>query len=399
MKQKKSYRILYIASYFNVKNSSASIRNNSLAKGLISCGSSVDVLTVRWPENLVSDYFNAERNWTSITYSDLREISINSRLGSNLKIENKLFERIKKIIKDFLFFPDICYRWRKEIVIKNLDYDLIISSSDTKSSHFVGLEIHKKCPNTPWIQIWGDPWASDTNSPNYMKWLISQQEKRLISYADKVVYVSEPTLTEMKRIYCEYTSKLFYIPRGFYTSVISDNSLRDKNVYHLVYTGLIGKGRNIFYLAKAIDRYNLSAQRKIEIDVYGKFPSSLELEMTEYKSLNIYRSVDYEDIASIYAQADGLLYLSNSANVTQIPGKLYDYLGTQKSIVCLVYDEQDEVSKFLKTFDRCLLLKNEYQIISSKLNKVVEKMEQEWDIDERFSPNYISSQLLSLLGD
>ena len=52
----------------------------------------------------------------------------------------------------------------KKVIIKE-KFDLIISSSDPKSSHLIAESLIKNNPNitNKWIQYWGDPFASDIN--------------------------------------------------------------------------------------------------------------------------------------------------------------------------------------------------------------------------------------------
>ena len=61
--------ILYVTTSYLLKNNSASIRNNSLVKGLLELGYNVDVYTVKWPDELLSSYFVKE-NIGNIYYSE-----------------------------------------------------------------------------------------------------------------------------------------------------------------------------------------------------------------------------------------------------------------------------------------------------------------------------------------
>lgn len=393
-----SMKILYITSLYDLKNSSAAIRNNSLVKGLLELGHIVDVWTVRWPSDLQSDFFIKESNYSTITRFELSDISLNDSFKKSVRISNPFINTIKKNIKKILFFPDVCRSWKNVKVDENelLKYDLLISSSDMKSSHFLADKIKDINEQLPWVQIWGDPWSTDVNTPFYLKCISKYFEKRILRRGDLVFYVSLPTTKEMKILFPEFSDKINYVPRGYYSSVANPAERISKD-YHIVYTGALNEKRNIFNLAIVLDKYNKSHDKKILIDVYGTFSDDLKTEMLKFESLQLHKDVDYEKIPEIYSNSDALLYLSNGSSTTQIPGKLYDYFGTQKSVICLVYDQNDEISKFLKTFSRCLLLENSISAIEDNLKTLELSLNSVWDIDDAFSPISIARQMIFLV--
>ena len=84
----------------------------------------------------------------------------------------------------------------------NEKFDYIISSSDSKTSHFIAREIIKSNNLiVPWIQIWGDPWSDDIGIKNcnfLTKYRIKKNEKKLLKEADKIFYISELTANKIK---------------------------------------------------------------------------------------------------------------------------------------------------------------------------------------------------------
>lgn len=391
-------KILYITSLYDLKNSSATIRNNSLVKGLLDLGCVVDVWTVKWPSDLQSDFFIKESNYSTITRFELSDISLNESFKKSVKISNLFINTIKGSIKKILFFPDVCRSWKNVKVDgdKLLEYDLLISSSDMKSSHFLADKIKYINEQLPWVQIWGDPWSTDVNTPFYLKCIAKYFEKRILRRGDLIFYVSLPTTKEMKKLFPNLSHKINYVPRGYYSSVANPAENRSKD-YHIIYTGALNEKRNIFNLAKVLDKYNRNHSKKIFIDVYGTFSDDLKSEILKFNSLQLYKDVDYEKIPDIYSNADALLYLSNGSSTTQIPGKLYDYFGTQKSVICLVYDQNDEISKFLKTFSRCVLFENSISAIEDNLEALELSLNSVWDIDSYFSPKSIAKQIIFLV--
>lgn len=391
-------KILYIASYYDVKNNSAAIRNNSMVKGLTECGCEVDVETVEWGEGSLSDYFRKENNGR-IRYSSLGTIGLNVSLKQKISVkQNKWVTWLKKKMKEIYFFPDICYPWKDKIDVRRYgEYDLLISSSDLKSSHYAARKIKAAYPDLPWIQIWGDPWADDVNVSFYLRPLIRRMESRLLQKADKVVYVSEPTAVRMKKRYAKLASKLAFVPRGYYTEAGQPGKKREGEPYQLVYTGIISYGRNISALLTALEAYNRQATVPVQLHLYGSFPAELSAEVKRFGCVVLHGVADYAKMPAVLGRADGLLYLSNRKGSTQIPGKLYDYMGGRCPVYCLVYDTEDAVSVFLKSFDRCLLVENKPEEIEKSLPHLVACMKKEYIPDPDYSPRHIAGRVLNLL--
>ena len=97
-------KILYISTLYEVANSSAAIRNNSLVKGMRELGYAVDILTVKWPNDLISNYFVNERNYDNIFRTELNEIRLNSNIKGKIKNTNKFVSLLKQNLKKIFFF-------------------------------------------------------------------------------------------------------------------------------------------------------------------------------------------------------------------------------------------------------------------------------------------------------
>lgn len=390
--------VLFITTLFDVINSSAAIRNNSLVKGMIENGCNIDIYTVKWPEEMQSRFFQKEGNG-NIYYTEIPSISINNKLKNSIKPSGEIFSIIKKTIKNIIFFPDICYRWNKIISIKNLEsYDLIITSSDFKSSHFVGKTIRKKYPAIPWIQIWGDPWSTDINTPFFLKPLIKLKETKLFKISDKIIFVSEPTANEMKKKHPDIKDKIAFIPRSYYFRVEKTKNVDNSLPIHIVYTGVIGLGRNIDEIIEAIIKYN---QRNESPKIILDFYSNINLNYEKYckcKYINFFGLLDFENMKSIYENADILLYISNGYRTTQIPGKFFDYLGTNLPILCLVNNKEDQIFSFISRHQQCLAVCNDRNSIYYQLNNIESLINKPITIDERYSPKFVAKQLLNSIN-
>ena len=389
-------RILFITTTYILKNSSAAIRNNSLVKGLVDLGYVVDVCTIQWSKELYSPFFEKEQNGC-IHYDQLPNLIRIAQIKRTQvrKSNNKWLTKFRGLLKKILFFPDECYEWTKIFEKKNLEqYMCLISSSDHKTSHFVGLKMKRQCSSLPWIQIWGDPWSTDVNTLPFMKVLISYYEKRLLKAADKIVYVSEATMHEMQTMYPMLSNKMYNVPRGYYFEINNHASVQEK--IRIVYTGVLSYGRDPFTLLSVVDAIKLLPSECV-IEFYGNIPFEMKEKMSRYPFVQFHESVDFEYMPDILASASILLYLSNKKGSSQIPGKLFDYMGTTKPILCLVSDELDSTSLFLKQFERCLVLENRESTIIENWSRIKELCSQQFTPEIKFSQKFIAAQIMRLL--
>lgn len=390
-------KILFITTSYILKNSSAAIRNNSLVKGLVELGYTVDVCTIQWSKELYSPFFEKEQNG-NIYYDQLPNLIRIAKIKNNQirKKDNKWLTKTRQLLKKILFFPDGCYEWIKKFrEIDVSQYMCVISSSDHKTSHFVGLKIKRLYPSLPWIQIWGDPWSTDVNTLCFMKPLIAYYEKKLISESDKVVYVSEVTMRDMQKKYPCYSEKMYTIPRGFYFEI--NSPIFNPTCMRIVYTGVISYGRNPLVLLKAINKLKLPLS-DCTVEFYGNIPLEMREQLNSFPFVKLYDSVDFEHMSTILASASILLYLSNKQGSSQIPGKLFDYMGTNKPILCLVSDEFEPTSMFLKQYERCIVLKNSESDICNNWSKIESACRNIYTPEEKFSPKNIASQVVDLLN-
>lgn len=387
-------KILYISSLIIKKSSSASIRNTGLIVGLIKNKINVDILTVKYPNELEDEYLKNKLINAKIHNTNLKILNeyLKGKFavkGGESNIFKNVFKIIKNLIKDIYFFPDVDKEWIKEFEELNInfkEYDLIITSSDTKTSHYIGEKIKKLYPNIVWFQIWGDPWSSDIGLSKLKKIRAKFKEKELLKKADRIFYVSPFTLNDLKNMYPEFSNKMKYISRGYLEEVKgSPKSERDKIV--ITYTGVLNKNRNILHFLKLLKEYNDKNLKNIEFNIYGNVDDSL-LKSIEVFSFVYYKgSVSFEEIKEVYKNSDYLLFIDNGSNTTQIPGKIYDYLGTNKKIICL-FKNKNEIYNYFKN-ELKLLTYQENEIDLLEILNSPERV-----INKRFSNDIISKKLI-----
>lgn len=389
-------KILYISDSYTQKGNSAAIRNNALVKGLISLGHTVDVLTVKYPDRDISPYLQNG----NIHYCELWNWTARDKMAAAAK-KNRIVDFLKaqyRAIRKVAVFPDLCYKWPSKInVAEYSDFDVIISSSDNKTSHFVGKKIKQANPSTHWLQIWGDPWYEDVNIKGVDKLRIPYYEKKILSLADKVVYISLPTAEFMKTKYPKFASKIFFVPRSYYNEYVYDVPEGDER--HIVYTGSIhaAYGRNMNDLIKAVESYNQKGNTKWMIDFYGFIDEQVK-ESLASEFVSFHKGVDMNALGSIYENSNVLLYISNKSSSTQIPGKLYDYLGTSSLVLCLVNNKTDGIATFIKGIgDKCYLVENKEKAIADSLEELDALSLKPFAPCHEFSPENIAGKIIEII--
>lgn len=393
-------KILYISSLILKKSSSASIRNTGLIKGLVENKIEVEIITIKYPEELEDNYLKKEIKNIRKYFCELKILNKYLNLKNNNvknKTENVLSEKfsikikniLKNFIKDIYFFPDVDKEWIKEFEKLNInykDYDLIISSSDTKTSHYIGEKIKEKYPEIPWFQIWGDPWGNDIGLKGLRKIFAKLKEKKLLEKADLIFYVSPFTLEEIKNRYINLENKIKYLSRGFLEEVYKEKS-NEKEII-VSYTGVLNQNRNISNFIQLIEDYNIKNTLKMKLDIYGNVDNNVLKDMKRFSCVEYFGNISFEKIKNVYKQSDYLLFVDNGKNTTQIPGKIYDYLGTNNKIICLFREKNEIYEYFKKELGLLVYQENEIDIISI-LNSP------ERDVDERFSNKIIVKKLIN----
>lgn len=380
-------RILYITSYPLEYSSSANMRNIALIKGLIENGNEVHTLSTSLDKE------------SSLYDNSLLNIDINKRywieLGNIHKnISTKNGEKFKKKILDFaykMYMKISIYDSRANLAkkVRNLKinncYDIIISSSDPKSAHLFAEELIKHNPNITkrWIQYWGDPFASDINRKSLIpKFIVKNEEKRLISKSDKVIYVSPFTLDEQMKMYPSEKEKMIFIPIAYIDEKVFPKT-NNQNVT-LGYFGDYNKNdRNICEL------YECCIDNGYNLVVTGN--SDLKLEETN--KIKIMSRQKKNVIEEYEKKCDILVCICNKKG-TQIPGKVYHYSCTNKPILIILDgNKTNELKKYFESFERFYMCSND----SKKINIEIEKIKEEnknFEPCKKLSSEYIARQLI-----
>lgn len=382
-------RILYVVSRAIQINSSSSIRNLASIRGLTGLGHEVTVLSAMYDKNHSNYDEKLEPEGVEkiyLTVGGIQKAAAVCRKYRGLEGLRKTASRLRSVFQVYDSLKGII-RCIEETEIRDNNYDLVISSSDPKSSHLFVYELYqrKRLKKTPWVQIWGDPFAADiTNNSLIYRWKAKQEEEKLLGKASKIVYVSKLTMEQQKKKYPAYGEKMLFSPPAY----LKERRAVPENVKHpmkVVYCGnYSSSARNIlpFYYAMQKSGYSVMICGNGDVEI-------LDTENLKHRS-----RVTFEEAEQIEEEADVLVYLCNKKG-SQIPGKIYQYMGTCKYILFILDGEEEKIRELFEPYGRFVFCRNQEEDILESLREIERgKFKETRFIVKEFSPENRAAWLL-----
>lgn len=307
----------------------------------------------------------------------------------------KLLKKVRSIIKkiyDAISVYDaqkINVNQISKLKIDYSQYDVIISSSDPKSSHLIVERIYKKNRSCKarWIQYWGDPMLHDiTRKRGWKDNLVKYHEKKLLEKADKVVYASPLTLKVQKETFPQYASKMDYANQVC--------AILSKNIELKVNNGKLTVGYFGAYksdVRNILPLYNAAKVGSFNLYICGH--SDLNLKSTT--NIQVHGAVSYKEAINMEEKCDILVCICNSKG-TQIPGKIYYCAGYNKPIIIVLDGEyKKELKEYFETFNRYILCENnEDSILKAFTEAKAQIGKQQYIINEQLTPEYMAYKIL-----
>lgn len=374
-------KVLVIVGDCLTVNSSANLCHLAYISGLVDCGYQVTIVSAD------SDNYSHDRSMTipsgtksyfydgitlyeklakkkSDSVSDISTETKSDIKNNTASIRSKVINVIKSGIIS-LYGPHGVYSKIVKTAQKfrsDEEYDYVLSISTPPSGHLLAHNLlkakHIKAKH--WIQIWEDPWYGDAYGFNG-KDKIFLEEKRLLSYAEKVCYVSPITLINRQKLFPESAEKMFWQPLPYYYKNTAKTNQVQKNL--LGYFG--------FYYPKSRDLepfYNSCAKHGFEVNICGEPYQLFDPE----DSIHIYPRLSLDKLKPFEDKTDILVFLCNRKG-GQIPGKIYQYSATYKTIL-FILDGTDEEKKVLKEyfqkFNRYVFCENTVEDITRAINDI-----------------------------
>jgi glycosyltransferase involved in cell wall biosynthesis len=314
-------------------------------------------------KNDIPDNTNVYLTKTNEPYSFYKKINNNQTPYAGFANEGRpnFFQKIARFIRGNFFIPDSRKGWnnfayKKAVeILEKENIDTVITTSPPHSTQLIGLKL-KETQNIKWIADLRDPWTDIYyyKSMLHTKWAKQKDlnyEKRVIEKSDKVVVVSDSIkqlLLNKSNLFKE--SKIHIIPNGFDDDDFLVSSKNNNSKFLLSYVGTITKDYPLDSIKKSISNLN------INLESTGKADEPTKLLLNEVASFN--NHVKHKESINLLLASDMLLLvipkISNNKGI--LTGKLFEYLGARKPILCIGPTDGDaakiiEECKAGKTFD------------------------------------------------
>ena len=348
-------------------NTSANLCHLAYINGLVDLGCDVTLLSSSGRDNLVDISMKIPSTVMSITFNSVtlyeklsntlknsskevslktnNDISLNNNScesnGKNINRNVSLTKKIKSMIFSLYGVHGVYKKFvNKAKQFKSTEvYDYVLSISTPASSHLLAYKLihNKHIRYKKWIQIWEDPWTSDVYGFSGSK-KIENEERRLLSLAEHICYVSPLTLENQKKLYSESAHKMYWAPLPFYYKNDEQGSTVNKYNNYGYFGDYAPVSRDLapFYAAAK----NIG----VNVNICGN-PSNL---FAQTDKITIYPRLQLGELKPIEDKTNVLVFLCNRKG-GQIPGKIYQYSATYKTIL-FILDGTDEEKKVLKSY-------------------------------------------------
>jgi len=327
--------------------------------------------------------------------------------SGRIAFKNNLFNRLIKKLRFYIFESNVIYLldWTPRAILKGHclsranQYDILISSGLSQAP-IIACIIKLFNKNIPWIIDYGDPWVF---SPTYrddhskFKFIFDRWiEKQILRYANMVVVTTEET----KELYLNHfkflnRENIVVIPMGIDIDLFLNSKSHRSSKFRILYTGSIYPTQDIYPFLDAMQVLikNKSLIEKVEILFIGNIDINyINLVNDKHldKLISFEKFLPYEEIIPLIKGADILLAFGAKGGL-QVPGKLFDYLGSNRPILWLKADENDAALKYFLNLSHITVINNTkfeiYTTILQLINRYMSNNMNEDIIDSNLSNN------------
>lgn len=284
----------------------------------------------------------------------------NEKIYSGFIDEKKgssLAQKIAVFIRGNFFIPDARKFWIAPSIkfltnyLKENQVDVIISTGPPHSTHLIAMGV-KKNTGIKWIADFRDPWTkidfySKLQMTTYADQKHHQLEKEVLTTADKIVTVSYAWATEFEAI--SGKKNITVIHNGFDHADFEEQVLALDKEFSICHIGSMNADRNPTTLWKVLAdlcKNDKDFAAHLKIRLMGQVDFAV-LESIKKMGLAPYlEKIDFlphtQAIATMKQSQVLLLCINNTENQNGIiPGKLYEYLGSGRPIICVGPDNND----------------------------------------------------------
>ncbi len=296
-------------------------------------------------------------------------------------------------IRGNLFIPDARIFWVKpsvafleKYIVEN-NIDTIVTSGPPHSLHLIGLKLKQKL-DLKWFADFRDPWTTigyhkSLRLSHYSDKKHKVLERQVLNTADTIIVTSKTTKSEFQAI----TNKpIAVITNGYDTEKVEKQSLDSK--FTLAHIGSFLSERNPLILWESLAELSTEIpdfKSHLEIKLIGAVSHEVLQTITQFGLHSYLNNMGYLSHAEAIAhqrksQVLLLIEIDSPETKSIIPGKLFEYMVSNRPIVAIGPNESDFAEIITETntgifFDysekmklKCVILDFYKQFLESKLH-------------------------------
>lgn len=334
-------KILYVHQYFKTPEEGGSIRSYYLARGLVSAGHEVTMLTAHNGPYEVKRIGGIEVHYLPVPYDN--NFGFVQRLWA-------FWHFVRKARKEALQLPR---------------HDLAYVMTTPLTTGFIATYL-KQQVNLPYYFEVGDLWPEAPIQMGVIqnKWIkrwLYKVEKRFYFEAEKVIALSPSIRNYIEKV--SPNTKVYVIPNmadcEFFGTSYSVGDYSDANKFQITYCGAIGKANHLEFLIDAAKQCE-SAQLPVHVNIigYGSELKRLRSVTRRLKNVSFYPHSSKQVVNNLLEKSDAVYVSFKDVKVlgTGSPNKLFDSLAAGK----LTIINFDGWIKQLVTKNKCGFHHNPY---------------------------------------
>lgn len=337
--------------------------------------------------------------------------------------------KLSIFVRGNFFIPDARVFWVKPSVeflekyLKVNHYDVLVTTGPPHSLHLIGLGLKKKFPDLKWIADFRDPWT-EISYYKHLKLtkIADKKHRKLESEVFKNADITLATSYTDVENFRKNGANAFCITNGFDVDASTTLSITEENSktlplsnsttkFTLSYIGVLEQLRNPEILWETLNdlvQENADFKNDFELKFVGRLDDKILQKIESSALKNNLTNLGYQthDIALKHMQDSSVLLMTNFPQESSkgiIPGKIFEYLATGKTILSFGPKDAD-VEKILNEtkagkhfgYEEKENLKN--FILESYQNWKLGTLNQNAENIEQFSRKNLTQKLVDLMN-
>lgn len=309
----------------------------------------------------VKVYSTTATDYFSIYKKDTSKIPT---AGFANSIDNTFKGKILRFVRGNFFIPDPRKGWNKYAfqkaceLIETEGINNIITTSPPHSTQLIGLKIKKNYPKIRWIADLRDPWTDiyyyKQFYPTFIsRWIDHKYEKNMLKKTDKIITVGASLKDLFSLKVKGIESKTAVITNGYDESDFKGIKATNPSVFTITYVGTLsdiypvtGFLNGLHYFKEKGNEFMLrfiGAVSQGQKDIIQSRTGDSFLEFIPY--VGHAAAIEFMFKTSVLL----LIIPDHQSNKSIITGKLFEYIASDKPIICLGPPDGDAAEIIRKT--------------------------------------------------